>query len=240
MKNAAGVIGGIGPMSTVYFYEMVTEMTEAATDQDHVNMIIFNHASIPDRTAFICGRSDESPLPDFTEDAKQLEEMGARFIVIPCNTAHYFYEGVARQVSIPVLNIVEEAVKFAGSEIPGLRKLGILATDGTIGAGVYENVCLRNGIECAVPDPDYQKRVMSLIYDVVKAGRQADADELNALINHLLDKGCDCVVLGCTELSLAGKQCGITDRRVLDSLKVLAMRTVTESGKKLRKEYLHF
>lgn len=237
MENAVGIIGGIGPMSTVYFYELVLSMTDASCDQDHVNMIILNHASIPDRTAFICGKSDASPLPCFVQDAKGLEEQGARFIVIPCNTAHYFYDEVAHSVSVPVVNIVTETVARAAKLFPGLGRLGVLATDGTLHCGTYELACKAQGIECVTPDEDCQKQVMSLIYDTVKAGKAVDRKLVDAIIDHMLGKGCECIVLGCTELSLAKKYCGITDRRVLDSLDVLARCTVERAGKKLRAEY---
>lgn len=85
----AGFLGGVGPMATVYFEQMVLELTDAACDQDHLNMLVYNHASIPDRTAFILGESTCSPLPDMAQDAQMLERAGCDFLVLPCNTAHF-------------------------------------------------------------------------------------------------------------------------------------------------------
>ena len=238
LDNAVGIIGGVGPMATVYFYELVLSMTQAERDQDHVNMVILNHASIPDRTAYICGRSADSPLPYMVADAKNLEDIGAQFIVIPCNTAHYFFDEVAASVSIPVLNIVKETVAEAKRRVPGLDRLGILATDGTIITKTYELAARELGIQCVTPDDEVQKGVMSLIYDDVKAGKRADEKKLRGFIEHLRLKGCRCIVLGCTELSVAKKECGIEDGDVLDSLEVLALRTIERCGRKIRSEFV--
>ncbi len=238
LDNAVGIIGGVGPMATVYFCELVLSMTEAHTDQQHANMIVLNHASIPDRTAFICGKSDASPLPYMTADAKSLQAAGAQFIVIPCNTAHFFFDEISKSVDIPVLNIVRETVKEAKHRFPQLRKLGILATDGTIGTGTYELACEDLGIECVVPDSAVQSEVMSLIYNDIKAGKRADEAKLREIIDHLRLKGCSCIVLGCTELSVAKKDCALTDDDVLDSLQVLALRTIEKCGRKIRSEFL--
>ena len=85
-NKVLGVLGGLGPQATVYFSDMVVRYTEASRDQEHIPMIILNDTEIPDRTDFILGVSDESPLPKMISDAKLLESAGCSFIVIPCNT----------------------------------------------------------------------------------------------------------------------------------------------------------
>ena len=235
--KTVGIIGGLGPMATVCFCELVLSMTDARCDQDNVDMIILNHASIPDRTAFICGLSEHSPLPYMTRDAQKLERSGADFLVMPCNTAHYFFDEIEKSVSIPVLNIVRETVLEAKRRFPTLKKIGILATDGTLQTGTYELVCKSLGLECVQPDAEIQSRVMSLIYDKIKAGQHADAAELEVFFEHMRKKGCECTVLGCTELSVAHRECEISDDDVLDSLEVLALRTVESCGGKIREEY---
>ncbi|MDO4281715.1 MAG: amino acid racemase, partial [Peptococcaceae bacterium] len=135
MKQAVGVIGGVGPMATVYFMQRVIEMTKADCDQEHINMIVFNDCDIPDRTAFITKRSPDNPVPLMAEDAERLEAAGCEFVVIPCNTAHYFYEELQRAVDIPVVNIVTETIRYAKEMTKDLRCVGILATTGTIVTG---------------------------------------------------------------------------------------------------------
>ena len=154
MKNAVGVLGGVGPLATVYFMEMIIEMTDASKDQEHIDMLVSNHATIPDRTGFILGESSESPMDAMVEDAQMLETAGCSFVVIPCNTAHYFFEDIRNSVQIPVLNIIEETIDYAkkqGSQrkIPReIKKLGILATEGTISSGTYSFYGKPAGVEC--------------------------------------------------------------------------------------------
>lgn len=242
MRDAVGIIGGIGPMATVYFMDMIIEMTDASRDQDHINMLVSNHATIPDRTDYIMGRSDESPLDVMVEDARMLAKSGCSFLLIPCNTAHYFYKEIERCAGVPVLNIIVETVKFAQERMKQqgrkLRKLGIMATEGTVASGTYSHYAREMGIECVAPDEEYQVKVNHIIYDRIKAGLSVTEDEMMEVIDHLRGKDCDVVVMGCTELSVAYKDLNIGAGHddVVDSLEALACATVTGCGKKLRLE----
>lgn len=234
MDKAVGIIGGVGPLATVYFMEMVISMTDAKRDQDHINMIVLNHATIPDRTGFILGTSKEDPLPVMIEDAKKLAQAGADFIVIPCNTAHYFFEEIKKSVTIPMLNIVEETVSYAQSSISGLKRLGIMATSGTIESNTYQIACEKRGIDCVSPDPSGQDTVMRIIYDQVKAGRDVDIAAFYHVAESLKERGCQGVILGCTELSVVKRDFHINQPEVIDSLEILAQRTIQFSGKQLK------
>ncbi len=242
MKNAVGVLGGVGPLATVYFMEMIIEMTDADKDQEHIDMLVSNHATIPDRTRFILGESEESPLDVMVEDAQMLETAGCSFVVIPCNTAHYFFEDIKASVKIPVLNIIEETIDYAKkqgahrSEPREVKKLGILATEGTVSSGTYSFYGKSAGVECIAPDAEYQQKVSSMIYDRVKAGHSVSREEIMEVIGHMRGKGCDAVVMGCTELSVVYKDLKLAEtcEDVIDSLWVLARSTVLKSGKNLR------
>ncbi|MEO7422085.1 MAG: amino acid racemase [Ornithinibacter sp.] len=235
MRNEpVGILGGVGPMATVYFMSRVLAMTDASRDQDHVDMLVWNHASIPDRTAYLVGDSHESPGPVMAEDARQLERAGARFIALPCNTARAFYDEIQSAVEIPVIDLVAETVATARAEVPGLTTLGILATDGTLLAQTYHRAAEAVGLTALSPDDVTQKDVMSMIYDGVKAGVPVERDRLDAAIAHLRAKGAQAVVLACTELSVLRSDLAIEDPDVIDSLDVLAARTVTLAGARLR------
>lgn len=242
MKNAVGVLGGVGPMATVYFMDLIIEMTDASKDQDHINMLVSNHATIPDRTEYIMRRSDESPLDVMVEDARMLERSGCEFLVIPCNTAHYFLEEIKSSVVVPVLNIIEETIKFSqervGTTATPIKTLGIMATEGTITSGTFSHYGAPYGVKMVAPDTAYQKKVNHIIYDCVKAGKPVTEEQMMEVINHLREKGCDAVVMGCTELSIAYKdlEIGKKNSDVVDTLEVLARATVLKSGKKLRQE----
>ena len=238
MRQAVGVIGGVGPMATVYYMQRVIEMTKAGCDQDHINMLVFNDCDIPDRTAYITSQSSDNPLPVMVEDAKRLEAAGCEFVVIPCNTAHYFYEELQDAVTIPVVNIVEETIRYAKAMIPGLEKVGIMATTGTIITGTYQKYAETAGLEAVVPDEAGQAALMRIIYDGVKAGKPVLRADFDAVADGLRAQGAGCLILGCTELSVLKRDLLINDADVLDSIDVLASETVRRSGKPFTDECL--
>jgi len=234
-RPLVGVIGGVGPLATAYFLDMVVRLTEAARDQDHLDMVVFNHSSIPDRTAYILGESAQSPGPVMADDARRLEGFGADFLVLPCNTAHNFTAEVAASTTLPVLSIIELTVDEAQTRVPDLRSVGLLATSGTASSGVYQRALASRGVECLLPDEDDQRAVMEIIYDQVKAGLPADVDVLHAVVGRLVDRGAQVLLLGCTELSVVAADHGLlSDPRVVDSLDVLARRTIERAGGRVR------
>lgn len=218
-----GVLGGLGPMSTVYFCELLTSHTKADCDGDHIDMLISSRASTPDRTAFILGQSQNDPLPVMIEEAKRLTHAGADLIVIPCNTAHYFYDGIRAATPTPMLNIIEETVHHLHRL--GVSTVGLLATEGTVKASAYTPLCESLGMTCLVPSPEEQAVISSIIYDRIKQNKPVDMEEFLAVANALRARGCERLVLGCTELSLL-KRTGLDDAIFVDSLEVLAYRTI--------------
>ena len=218
-----GVLGGLGPMSTVYFCNLLIEHTKAMGDDDHIDMLISSRATTPDRTAFILGRSDRDPLPVMREEAERLVQGGADLIVIPCNTAHYFYEGLSETVQIPMINIIEETVLHL--KRMKISAFGLLATEGTVRSRAYEKVCNRHGVRCILPTKEEQQKISSIIYDDIKRNRSVDIDSFMEIADRMKACGCERLVLGCTELSLLKKQLP-DDSMFVDSLEVLAWRTI--------------
>ena len=225
-RQLLGIIGGLGPMASAYFYELITRHTKAASDQDHIDIILSSRASTPDRTDFILGRSDKSPLPAMIADAQSLEVYGATAIVIPCNTAHYFLEEVQKSVSVPMPSIITETALHI--QKCGFRKAAILATEGTILSGSYQRELERLGLEWMTPDENGKAMLMDLIYGSVKRGVIPSPEELYRVSDPMFEAGCDCAILGCTELSLLGEQ--IDDERFVDSLLALAACSIRLMG----------
>lgn len=201
-------------------------------------MLVFNDCDIPDRTAFITEQSPDNPLPVMVEDAKRLEAAGCAFVVIPCNTAHYFYDELQQAVKIPVVNIVEETIRYAKERIADLQCVGIMATTGTIVTGTYQKYAQQAGLDAIVPDEDGQAALMHMIYDGVKAGQPVAREDFDAVANALRARGAQCLILGCTELSVLKRDLPIDDPDVLDSIDVLASETVRRSGKQYTSECL--
>lgn len=222
-----GILGGLGPMASAYFLEMITEHTDAERDQDHIDILLSSRATTPDRTAFILGKSDENPLPVMIKDAKYLESCKVSAIVIPCNTAHYFLDEIRDSVSVPMPSIITKTVEHI--EHQGSKKMGILATEGTVFSNSYQLEAERHGIEWEIPSEEDQKIISSLIYDNVKKGLPADRDKFYSVCEHLWKNRCDSIVLGCTELSVINRQLGC-DERLTDSLEVLAYTAIKLCG----------
>lgn len=230
MENKlVGVIGGLGPMATSTFLEMIIDNTDASCDQEHVDLLVYQYSSIPDRTSYILGDSENDPSVKMIEAAKLLEKNNCSFIVVPCNTATYFYDKIEKSVNVPVINIVEETSKIC--QIYGYNKIGLMATEGTINSGVYKNY-LRDKL--FIPSNDIQERITSLIYDNVKKNICPSKDEFNSIVNYFYDNGCNAIITGCTELSVLLKWLNVDDDRIIDSLLSLARTTVLLSGKKLK------
>lgn len=228
-RKTLGVIGGLGPMASAFFYRLVTERTEASCDQEHIDTVIISRASTPDRTAYLTGKSAESPLPSLISDAKKLESIGADNIVITCNTSHKFIDEIRAAVKIPVPGIIEETADYLKKS--GCRKAGIMATDGTVSTGLYQDKLRGAGIDFAIPDEEYQKKVTQLIYGSVKSGKEPSAEMFYAVAEHLLKKGCDRIILGCTELSVINTKIGGKEY-FCDAMEVLAYKAIKISGGK--------
>ncbi|MGG5260365.1 aspartate/glutamate racemase family protein [Phycicoccus avicenniae] len=228
-----GVLGGLGPAATVHFLRRVVELTDAHRDQDHVDLLVWQTGSIPDRSGYLRG-DNESPEPALVAAAQALERAGATFVAIPCNTAIVWVEQMRAAVGIEVLDTVDETVAAAREAVPGLARLGLLATDGTLSAGTYAAAAQRAGVELVLPDPDVQRETMSVIYDGVKAGNPVPRSRFDALVEHLRAKGAEAVALGCTELSVLRGELGVQDPTVVDSLDAVAVATIRRAGGRLR------
>ncbi len=230
-RKLLGVLGGMGPMSSVFFYELLTENTDASCDQEHVDMILSSRATIPDRTDYILGISEDNPLPAMLEETKRLTEAGCTTIAMTCNTAHYFYEALQASTEVPILNIGRLAVEEI--ERHGIKKVGLLATTGTVKTGIYQTACEEKVIECISPDENDQKIVMSIIYDQVKAGKKVDMTAFKAVSDKLIERGAEILILGCTELSVIRRTESLGEEYI-DPLLILARECIVSCDRKLK------
>lgn len=229
-----GVIGGLGPMATAYFMELVTDMTDAATDQEHLQMLIYSAPSIPDRTRYILDHSSENPLPEMLRIGTCLAQQGAERIAIPCVTAHYFFDALTSGIPVPVINGVQETALHLKEH--GITKVGIMATDGTIRSKVFHRELEKCGIEAVVPSKERQADVMRLIFDDIKAGKPADMARFANVAEGLRGNGAQAIILGCTELSLIKRDHPIGPG-FLDAMEILAQQAILQCAKPLKEQY---
>ena len=193
MKKIVGIIGGMGPAATCDLMEKIIALTDAATDQEHIHVIADVNTDIPDRTAAIL-HGGPDPAPEMIRSARRLETAGAELLLLPCNTAHYFYDRVAAAVGIPLLHMPRLTARTLARE--GVRRAAVLATDGTVRSGVYDEPLRRAGIEPILPPPERQEMIMRLIYDGVKGRRvPLESFPVRALLAELRDRGAERFVL---------------------------------------------
>ncbi|MEA4920116.1 MAG: amino acid racemase [Clostridiaceae bacterium] len=224
MEKTIGILGGMGPMATADLFTKIVSLTKAGCDNDHIRIYIDNNSKIPDRTqAILYGGKD--PLPYMLESAKKLEQMGADCLIMPCNTAHYFYEPLSKAVSIPFLHLIEEAAKLVQEG----RRPGLLATTATVQTGLYAKALEKYGFEAIVPDEEYQKLSMEAIFDV-KGGTVPNKEHFESLLEHLKSKGADIFILGCTEMPIAFQWLDIKEPFV-DPTSALAKAAIRFCGK---------
>lgn len=228
-----GIVGGMGPLATQLFYRRLIEKTAAQRDQDHLDMILLNHASMPDRTeAILAGRTEEL-YRLLLADLRFLEGSGAAAAAIPCNTSHLLVDRLQEEVGIPILHMVRETARAIRTRTPAIRRVGILATDGTIRSGLYQQCLAAEGIEAYTPSPVSQERIMRLIYDGVKGGGAIDYNEFIAVEGELAANGCQSAILACTELSCFREEYRLP-RYYIDAMDVLAECAILACGKELR------
>lgn len=194
MKNSLGILGGLGPYASAYFYTLITQKTKAEKDQDHLNIILLSHASTPDRTNYILDNSNENPFNSLLEDCKTLEKLGCKMITIPCNTASYFHDELQKHINIPISNLVKTTTDYI--KYKNYKSAVIMGTEGTIKAGLYQKRLEKENIKCIFPN---QEIVTNIIYNYIKKGIPVPEDLWNDTVKNL---NADCFILGCTELSI--------------------------------------
>ncbi|HCO62372.1 MAG TPA: aspartate racemase [Clostridiales bacterium] len=223
-----GILGGMGPQATQLFYQYILDRTPAARDQDHLPTVILSDTGMPDRTAAILSGHTEPLYQRLLADVLQLCQCGCTAIAIPCNTSHYFVPRLQQEAPVPVLNMIEQTAAALARQ--GLRRPGILATDGTIRTGLYQQACAALGLEAVAPDGDTQRLVMSLIYDQIKQGQRGCPHTFAAIDAAIRAAGCDCAILACTELSVFASHHPLPPF-YLDAMAVLADCALSACGK---------
>ena len=228
-RKVIGIIGGMGPMATADLFTKIIENTVAATDQEHLHVLIDNNTDIPDRTGCILAGSD-APLGPMVESAKRLVDQGADLLIIPCNTAHYFHGGVQAAVDVPVLNMPEISAQYCADR--GFSTVALLSTAGTVRAKIYEPYFERLGIRLLHPTKVGIDNLMFLIYDEIKAGRTPHPERLYPELMGLEEQGAQAFLLACTELPLVFQDGGRVP--FIDPTLLLARAAVVAAGGKLK------
>jgi aspartate racemase len=232
-----GVLGGMGPEATIDFMAEVLQLTDADRDQGHIHLIVDQNPKVPNRQQVIrSGHDDVSPA--LGAMATRLEQAGADFLVMPCNSAHAFERAIRAATSLPFVSIVDVCVQaieqaFAAGGRAG-RRVGLMATDGLVETGLYQRALKNAGLGLVLPDGRQQERLMALIHRI-KGGDKGDdvGRGMSDLAESLVDRGADAVLAACTEIPLV---LAAGDLRVplVSSTEALARRTVALARGALR------
>ena len=219
----------MGPLATADLFRKIVLLTDAARDNDHVRVYIDDNASIPDRTAAILSGGAD-PLPAMTDSLRKLEACGADCVIMPCNTAHYFLPRLQALTELPFLSMLEATAKACAARFPG-GTAAVLATKGTLAAGLYQAVLEREGVPFLLPDGAEQDALMRVIYDGVKAGKCPEdyRADMESVVETLAARGADYFILGCTELPLAAQALSLP-RPTVDPTAELAKAAIRFCG----------
>jgi len=221
-----GVIGGMGPEATVDLMTRVIKATPAEDDKDHIRMVVDNNPKVPSRIKALIEGTGESPAPAMSEMARNLAALGADFLAIPCNTAHFYYNEICSAVSIPVLNMIDVTIETLLKENVNIRTVGLLAADAVIQTGLYGKPLAEKGVDLIYPSPDLQGRLMKSILRI-KTGRygQGEGQALRSATSELIRRKAEAVIVACTELSIISDTLDI-HVKLYDATEELAKRIV--------------
>ncbi|WP_214416844.1 aspartate/glutamate racemase family protein [Sphaerisporangium fuscum] len=216
-----GVLGGMGPAATVDFYGKLMEETAATCDQGHVPVVIWGDPRVPDRSLNLLGRG-EDPTPYLRRGIEGLKRAGCEVLAVPCNTAHAFVPRLAEEAGLTLVSIID--VTADALTAGGVRTAGVLATSGTLRAGLYAEALRRRGVEVAEPDEPGQREVMAAI-GAVKSGGAGPAHRraLAEVARSLAARGAERIVTACTEIVLALDD-SLVPVPVIDPARLLARR----------------
>ncbi|KRK36863.1 aspartate/glutamate racemase family protein [Levilactobacillus parabrevis] len=227
MQKFFTIIGGMGTMATESYLHQLNLRTPAHADQEYLNYILVNHATVPDRTDYILDHSQPNPLPSLLEDIQQQSQLNPAFFTLPCNTAHYFYDDLQAATDIPILHMPRETVKEIKRRYPDAKRIGITGTRGTIADKVYEDEVQAAGLTPVLPTDAIEDETMTLIYHYIKENNEVNADLFHRIIREMMtEQHADVVILGCTELSLAQEREPETTFPTADSQSILVDRTL--------------
>lgn len=234
MKDFFTIIGGMGTPATESFIRLLNARTPAKRDQDYLDYVLVNHATIPDRSSYLMDNSKPNPFEDVLDDIKTHSKLNPNFFVMACNTVHYFYDQLQKETKIPILHMPRETVRHIKENYPDVKKVGILGTPGTITDGIYDQELKKNKLEIIKPSNKIQELTNQLIFDKIKKNNNVDIDLFYKILELMTgEQQAEIVILGCTELSYAQEFAGAHKYLIADSQSVLVDKTIETAMKSI-------
>jgi aspartate racemase len=225
----------MGPEATVNCFDKIIKNTPAASDQDHLRVVIDSNPKVPDRTAAIIG-DGESPVPVLVEGCRALERAGSDIIIIPCVSAHVFLADVQHQIELPILSIFDAVAEAIMRDFSEIKTVGLMGTTGTVSGGQFQERLRQDGIRTVVPDDKMQLTVMDAVYDIKNSEAGRSRAEIKADLVAVADsliaqkpEGAQGIIAGCTEIPLVLRQ-QFLSVPYFDAVTILARAAILKAG----------
>lgn len=247
MTALIGIIGGMGPQAGLDLHRNVLAETRATSDQDHIPCLHFSETRIPDRTTFLLGRSAADPARPMAQALESLAHAGATVAGIACNTAHADPIFNAVRVGLDerlkesgrhlhLLHMIDETIHAIRTHHPTAQRIAVLGTQGTYRFRLYDKRLEAAGYEVVLPSESLRN---GLLHDAIyhpQWGVKAESvrvtkearEGVDQVIDHVLQRGADLVILGCTELPLAIRAAHPSRSRLIDATRMLARALIRE------------
>jgi aspartate racemase len=225
-----GILGGMGPAASAEFITRLIQQTPAISDKEHIPFVLWNNPQIPDRSTSI-RNGDDKPLPYLLEGIESLKYVGCDLIVIPCNTAHFWFHEL-NKLNVRIIHIVD-SVASALREVNVINDtIGVMGTQATVEFGLYQYILNKLGWNCIVPTKEETDTLVQPAIDLIKGGNIKDAHPmLMTVVNSLIIRGAKAVVLGCTEIPLAVRETEENNIPLVNSIDSLVKAVIKEYTK---------
>jgi aspartate racemase len=233
MIKKLGILGGMGPAASNEFVTRLVAKTPATKDQDHIPFVLWSDSTIPDRSTSMLN-GDDKPLPYLLAGIQGLKIAGCTTIVIPCNTAHFWFSHLEKIAAwnAKIIHIVDSVTAALRDINVTNDKIGIIGTKATIEYGLYQYKLNKLGWDCITPTKEQMDTLVNPAINLIKASNMDQAHEmLMTVIHSLIDKGAKAVVLGCTEIPLSIKEDTVQDIPIINSIDSLVMSAIKEFKK---------
>ena len=196
-----GILGGMGTQAGLDFCNKLAKLNKGKTDQQYPLFVLYNKSNIPGRPENL--HKYNKVLKSLLAGCKFLEKSKCKFIVIPCNTAHYWFDDLQKKTKIPIISMPKEVYAHSIKTCKKNSKIGILATEGTLKTGVY-NKFFDKKFKLINPNKSIQKNNVNKAIKFVKMGKIKEAEKaVRPAVNSLIKMKCNKIILGCTELPIA-------------------------------------
>ena len=196
-----GILGGMGTQASLDFCNKLAKLNRGKLDQDYPMFILYNKSKIPKRPENL--EKYYNVLHSLVDGCKMLQKNNCKFIVMPCNTAHYWHKDIQKKIKIPLLSMPKEVYLHTNKRCKKNSKIGILSTEATLKTKVYSNYFDKN-FRLISPNSSLQKNSVNKAIKFVKMGKVKEAEKvLKPAVNFLIKEKCKKIILGCTELPIA-------------------------------------